>query len=110
MKKYALIALMIFGASAQAAPNYMLEKGTTVCKHLRSLSVVARIEKDEYVTEVQRSEASNDCTVPMTEDKPVVAVDIGVTAKVWFFALGQLDVYYANERDLISLSEDKPKL
>ncbi len=29
-------------------------------------------------------------------------------AKVEFFALGKLDVYYVNTRDLISLSEDKP--
>ena len=113
MRKFKLIAplalIALLSLNATAAPNYLLAEGTTACKHLKTLSIVARIKKDEYVPDMQRSEASNDCTLPMKEDKPVTAFDIGVTAKVEFFALGKLDVYYVNERDLISLSEDNPK-
>ena len=91
-----------------SAPNYLLSEGATACKHLKTLSYAERIKKDEYVTPMQEAEASNDCTLPFTGDKEVTVFDIGVTSKVEFFALGKLDVYYVNTRDLISLSENEP--
>ncbi|AKU42650.1 hypothetical protein [Vibrio phage H188] len=110
MNKYALIApLSLIAAIAmplQAAPNMHLAPNSVACKTLTTLKHAERMLINEPVLEVQRSEVNNSCTTTQ-ELKEVTAFDIGVTAKVEFFALGQLDVYYVNTRDLISLIDDK---
>lgn len=102
-----LVAFAALAAHAQAAPNMQLANGSVACKTITTLNYAERMLINEPVLEVQRAEVNNSCT-HTTDDKPVTAFDIGVTAKVEFFALGKLDVYYVNTRDLISLSEDKP--
>ena len=91
-----------------AAPNMMLSKGSVACKTLSTLNYAERMVINEPVLEVQKSEVNNSCT-HTREDKQVTAFDIGVTSKVEFFALGKLDVYYVNSRDLKSLTEKKSK-
>ena len=105
MKKYAVMALMLLGTGAQAAPNMQLAKSSIACKTLTTLNYAERMLIDEPVLEVQKAEVNNSCTHTQT-DRSVTAFDIGVTSKVEFFALGKLDVYYVNTRDLKSLSED----
>lgn len=106
-KTMVIASLLSIGYAAQAAPNMQLSEDSVACKTLTTLSYAERMLINEPVLEVQRSEVNNSCTT--TQDKKLVtAFDIGVTAKVEFFALGKLDVYYVNTRDLISLSEDKP--
>tara|TARA_R110002012_G_C11575878_1_gene604871 strand:+ start:806 stop:1132 length:327 start_codon:yes stop_codon:yes gene_type:complete len=104
MKKYALIALIAFGSSAQAAPNMQLAKDSVACRTLTTLKYAERMLINEPLLEVQKAEVNNSCTHTRT-DRLVTAFDIGVTAKAELYALGQLDVYYVNTRDLISLEE-----
>ena len=107
-KKSLTVALLLsIGTCAQAAPNMQLKADSVACKTITTLKYAERMLINEPVLEVQRSEVNNSCTTTQ-EKKLVTAFDIGVTAKVEFFALGKLDVYYVNTRDLISLSEDKP--
>jgi hypothetical protein len=104
----AVAAVFVFASySAQAAPNMQLAAKSVACKTLTTLNYAERMLINEPVLEVQLAEVNNSCTT-IPQDKDVTAFDIGVTAKVEFFALGKLDVYYVNTRDLISLSEDKP--
>jgi len=98
MKIVILLALISFGVSAE--PNMKLSKGATACKTVKTLGYAERIKLGEPVLESQRLEASNQCTT-LDNVKPVTAFDIGVTAKVEFYVLGRLDVYYANARDLV---------
>lgn len=107
LQKYSILGLMLFGTCAQAAPNMQLAAKSVACKTLTTLNYAERMLINEPVLEVQLAEVNNSCTT-IPQDKDVTAFDIGVTAKVEFFALGKLDVYYVNTRDLISLSEDKP--
>ncbi len=102
----ALIAA-ILSVPVNAAPNMQLAAKSVACKTLTTLNYAERMLINEPVLEVQLAEVNNSCTT-IPQDKDVTAFDIGVTAKVEFFALGKLDVYYVNTRDLISLSEDKP--
>lgn len=110
MNKYKLVAPLaliaaILAHSSQAAPNMQLSAKSVACKTLTTLNYAERMLINEPVLEVQRAEVNNSCTHTQN-DKLVTAFDIGVTAKVEFFALGKLDVYYVNTRDLKSLSED----
>ncbi|AUR81441.1 TMhelix containing protein [Vibrio phage 1.005.O._10N.286.48.F2] len=101
------VCSFIYASNAQAAPNMQLAAKSVACKTLTTLNYAERMLINEPVLEVQLAEVNNSCTT-IPQDKDVTAFDIGVTAKVEFFALGKLDVYYVNTRDLISLSEDKP--
>ena len=108
----ALGAFVVFSAtvsnSAQAAPNYTLAKGTVACKGLAEIGYVERLMLDERVTPEQKTEVHNSCTT-LQDKKDLTAWSIGngkSNAKVEIFALGKLDVYYVNTRDLKSLSED----
>lgn len=112
LAKYTCAALIggictLLALKAQAAPNMQLAAKSVACKTLTTLNYAERMLINEPVLEVQLAEVNNSCTT-IPQDKDVTAFDIGVTAKVEFFALGKLDVYYVNTRDLISLSEDKP--
>jgi hypothetical protein len=102
MNKKLLLALALIGFNASAAPNMSLVKGSFACKTLTTLNYAERMVINEPVLEVQKAEVNNSCTT-IGEDKAVTAFDIGVTAKVEFFALGKLDVYYVNTRDLTNL-------
>lgn len=102
-----MLALLLSPFLVHAAPNMQLASKSIACKTLTTLNYAERMLINEPVLEVQRAEVNNSCTTT-NQDKSVTAFDIGVTAKVEFFALGKLDVYYVNTRDLISLSEDKP--
>jgi hypothetical protein len=107
-KKAALTALLLsVGTCAIAAPNMHLAPNSVACKTLTTLNYAERMLINEPVLEVQRAEVNNSCTTTQ-ELKAVTAFDIGVTAKVEFFALGQLDVYYVNTRDLVSPYQDEP--
>jgi len=99
----ALTAFAVF--DVQAAPNMQLLKDSIACKTITTLNYAERMLINEPVLEVQKAEVNNSCT-HTRENKLVTAFDIGVTSKVEFFALGKLDVYYVNTRDLKSLSED----
>ncbi|AUR98046.1 hypothetical protein NVP1246O_39 [Vibrio phage 1.246.O._10N.261.54.E10] len=107
LQKYSIIGLLLMSVGVKAAPNMQLAAKSVACKTLTTLSYAERMLINETVLEVQLAEVNNSCTT-IPQDKDVTAFDIGVTAKVEFFALGKLDVYYVNTRDLISLSEDKP--
>lgn len=108
MKKIAITALIAITPFASlSAPNMQLASESVACKTLTTLNYAERMLINEPVLEVQKSEVNNSCTT-VSEDKEVTAFDIGVTSKVEFFALGKLDVYYVNTRDLISLSESEP--
>jgi hypothetical protein len=107
-KKATLTALLLsVGTCAIAAPNYELAAGTVICKHLRTLEFSERIKLGEYVTPTQAGEVNNDCSTLATR-KQVTAISILLSSKVEFFALGQLDVYYVNTRDLVSPYQDEP--
>jgi hypothetical protein len=107
-KKAMLTALLLsVGTCAIAAPNMHLAPNSVACKTLTTLKHAERMLINEPVLEVQRAEVNNSCTTTQ-ELKEVTAFDIGVTAKVEFFALGQLDVYYVNTRDLVSPHQDEP--
>lgn len=101
----AFASLAVFDATA--APNMHLAPHSVACKTLTTLNYAERMLINEPVLEVQRAEVNNSCTTTQ-ELKAVTAFDIGVTAKVEFFALGQLDVYYVNTRDLVSPHQDEP--
>ncbi|AUR82954.1 hypothetical protein NVP1030O_38 [Vibrio phage 1.030.O._10N.222.55.F9] len=107
LQKYSVIGLLLMSVGVKAAPNMQLAAKSVACKTLTTLNYAERMLINETVLEVQLAEVNNSCTT-IPQDKGVTAFDIGVTAKVEFFALGKLDVYYVNTRDLISLSEDKP--
>lgn len=95
--KWLLLALL--SVPAFAAPNMILVKESFACRTLTTLNYAERMSINEPVLEIQKSEVNNNCTT-VYEDKEVTAFDIGVTAKVEFFALGKLDIYYVNSRDL----------
>lgn len=99
--KYMLIltASMLASFSALSAPNMELTSGSIACKTITTLNYAERMQMNEPVLEIQKAEVNNNCTT-MQNDKSVTAFDIGVTSKVEFFALGKLDVYYVNTRDL----------
>tara|TARA_B100001057_G_scaffold494165_2_gene590173 strand:- start:452 stop:775 length:324 start_codon:yes stop_codon:yes gene_type:complete len=94
-----LFALALVGFNAVAAPNMGLKSGSFACKTLTTLNYAERMVLNEPVLEVQKAEVNNSCTT-LKHDIEVTAFDVGVTAKVEFFALGKLDVYYVNTRDL----------
>lgn len=104
--KKALLAsfLLSIGSYTQAAPNMKIAVNSVACKTITTLKYAERMIIDEPVLEVQKAEVNNSCT-HIQSDKLVTAFDIGVTARVEFFALGKLDVYYVNTRDLISLKD-----
>ena len=108
IKRCSIIGLMLFSTCAQAAPNMKIAENSVACKTITTLKYAERMIIDEPVLEVQKAEVNNSCTHVQSE-KQVTAFDIGVTARVEFFALGKLDVYYVNTRDLRSIKEDKPK-
>lgn len=97
-----LIALLSFPTIA--APNMVLEAGSVACKTIKTLNYAERMQMSEPVLEIQLAEVNNNCTT-LQNDKPVTAFDIGVTSKVEFFALGDLDVYYVNTRDLKGIEQ-----
>jgi hypothetical protein len=100
-----LVALLLIPSLALAAPNMALSSGSVACKTLTTLNYAERMLMNEPVLEVQKAEVNNNCTT-VKESREVTAFDIGVTAKVEFFALGKLDVYYVNSRDLIKHEDE----
>ena len=102
----ALMVAIFFAPQVSAAPNMAISKGSIACKTLTTLNYAERMLINEPVLQVQKAEVNNSCTT-MPQRKLVTAFDIGVTAKVEFFALGKLDVYYVNTRDLVSLSDNE---
>lgn len=100
-----LYSLLLIPFFVSAAPNYQIDAGTVACKTLKTLNYAERIKRDEPVLEAQRAEMNNNCTTTNIV-KPVTAFDIGVTAKVEFFALGRLDVYYIVNRDLQDITNE----
>lgn len=104
MKRKIILALALIGFNAAAAPNMILSGGSVACKTLKTLNYAERMQVNEPVLEMQLAEVNNNCATLQT-DKHVTAFDIGVTSKVEFFALGSLDVYYVNTRDLKGIEE-----
>lgn len=101
MKRF-LPLLLLIPLSAVSAPNMQLNTGSFACKTLTTLNYAERMNMGEPVLEVQKAEVNNSCTTidVVTE---VTAYDIGVTSKVEFFALGKLERFYVNTRDLEKL-------
>lgn len=93
---------------ALAAPNMMLPVGSVACKTLATLNYAERMKMDEPVLLTHEAEVNNSCTT-LNADMPVTAFNIGATAKVEFFALGKLDVYYVNSRDLVKHKNEAAK-
>lgn len=106
LKPFLMLGILIVPTSLFAAPNMLLAESSIACKTLTTLNYAERMMINEPVLEIHRSEVNNTCTTT-AEDKEVTAFDIGVTSKVEFFALGKLDVYYVNTRDLVSLNDIK---
>lgn len=106
LKPFLLLGLVVAPTSIYAAPNMLLNGGSFACNTITNLEYAERMNFNEPVLEIQKAEVNNGCTT-ITEDKEVTAFDIGVTAKVEFFALGKLDVYYVNTRDLRKYTETK---
>lgn len=104
MKRKIALALALIGFNVAAAPNMILSGGSVACKTLKTLNYAERMQFNEPVLEMQLAEVNNNCTTLQT-DKHVTAFDIGVTSKVEFFALGSLDVYYVNTRDLKGIEQ-----